>query len=41
MHVMVFAKANESIERGEPPTPEVIAAMDRFNGAPTPHGVTT
>jgi hypothetical protein len=41
MRVMVFAKANEPIARGEPPTAEAIAAMDRFNDAPTPQGVTT
>ena len=41
MHVMVFAKANEPIARGEPPTAEAFAAMGRFNRAPTPHGVTT
>ena len=30
MRVMVFAKAAENSEKGEPPTPEAFAAMDRF-----------
>ena len=30
MRVMVFAKTTEDSEKGEPPTPEAFAAMDRF-----------
>ena len=30
MRVMVFGMSNESIQKGEPPTPEAWAAMDRF-----------
>ena len=30
MRVMVFAKATEDSDKGEPPTPEAFAAMDRF-----------
>ena len=30
MRVMVFAKATEDSEKGEPPTAEAFAAMDRF-----------
>jgi hypothetical protein len=30
MRVMVFAKAIEDSGKGEPPTPEAFAAMDRF-----------
>ena len=30
MRVMVFAKTTEDNEKGEPPSPEAFAAMDRF-----------